>query len=57
MPFGKEVGLSPGQIVLDGDPAPFPLQKFLADVCCGHMVGWIKMPLGTEEGISRGHIV
>jgi len=22
MPLGKEVGLSPGHIVLDGDPAP-----------------------------------
>jgi len=24
MPFGVEVGLSPGDFVLDGDPAPYP---------------------------------
>jgi len=24
MPLGMEVGLSPGNFVLDGDPAPFP---------------------------------
>jgi len=29
MPFGMEVGLSPGDFVLDGDPAPF---KFSAHV-------------------------
>jgi len=23
MPLGKEIGLGPGDIVLDGDPAPF----------------------------------
>ena len=26
-------------------------------VCCGQMVGWIKMPLGVEVGFSPGHIV
>jgi len=26
-------------------------------VCCGQMVGWIKMPLGTEAGLGPGHIV
>jgi len=41
MPLGMEVGLSPGDFVLDGDPAP-PLQKgggdpkFSAHVYCGH---------------------
>jgi len=24
---------------------------------CGQMVGWIKMPLGTEMGLGPGHIV
>jgi len=24
MPLGREVGLGPGDIVLDGDPAPLP---------------------------------
>jgi len=27
MPFGTEIGLGPGNIVLDGDPAPPPPQK------------------------------
>jgi len=27
MPLGKEVDLSPGHIVLDGDPAPLPPTK------------------------------
>ena len=25
--------------------------------CCGQTVGWIKMPLGKEVGLSPGHIV
>ena len=38
-----EIGLGPGHIVLDGDPAPHPPQKghslqFLAYVYCGQMV-------------------
>jgi len=63
MPLGTEVGLGPGNIVLDGDPAP-PTRKggaqhphFLAHVCCGQTVGWTKMPLGTEVGLSPGDIV
>jgi len=50
--LGMEVGLGPGHIVLDEDPAPPPKKKgttphFLAHVCCGQTSGWIKMPLGT----------
>jgi len=26
-------------------------------VCYGQMVGWIKMPLGTEVGLGPGHVV
>jgi len=26
-------------------------------VCCGQTVGWIKMKLGVEVGLSPGHIV
>ena len=26
-------------------------------VHCGHTIGWIKMSLGTEVGLSPGHIV
>jgi len=65
MPFGTEVGLDPGHIVLDWDPAPpsalSPKRgqqpQFSAHVCCGQMAGWIKMPLGTEVGLSPGNIV
>jgi len=30
---------------------------FSAHVCCGQTAGWIKMPLGTEVGLSPGNIV
>jgi len=60
--LGMQVGIGPGHIVLDGDPAP-PLQKgggapkFSAHIYCGQTAGWIKMPLGTEMGLGPGHIV
>jgi len=49
------IGVGPGYIALDGDPAPFPKghsPQFSAHICCGQMAGWIKMPLGTEVGID-----
>jgi len=55
--------LSPGHIVLDGDPhlphghsSPPPTS---VHVYCGQMAGWIKMllPLGTEVGLGPGHVV
>jgi len=49
--------LSPGDFVLDGDPAPPPQKRgrshpphFSAHFCCGHTAGCIKMPLGMEVG-------
>jgi len=61
MPLGMEVGLRPGDFVLDGDPAPFPKRrrspKFSAHVYCGQTAGWIKMPLGTEVGLVLRDIV
>jgi len=55
IPLGTKVGLGPGYIVLDGDPAP-PLPggspQFSAHICCSQTAGWIKMPLG-----GPGHIV
>jgi len=61
MPLGREVGLGPGDIVLDGDPAPPPTEghspQFSARVCCGQTAGWTKMPLGREIGLGPGHIV
>jgi len=52
MKVGMKVGLGPGDIVLDGDPAPPPQKRhspqFSADVCCDKTAGWIKRPLGSE---------
>jgi len=65
MPLRMEVGLSPGDFVLDGDPAPLPKRgaagrspKFSAHVYCDQTAGWIKMVLiGTEIGFSPGDFV
>ena len=67
MPLGIEVGLSPGDFVLDGYPVPLPKKEavlgggapsqFLAHVYCGQTAGWIKMALGTEVGLGPVHIV
>ena len=47
IPLGTEVGLSLGDIVLDGDPAPAPLKRhslqFSANVRCGQTAGWTMM--------------
>ena len=65
--FGTVVGLGPGHIVLDGDPAPFPPQNsvqsplpiFGPSLLC--MAKWldasIKMSLGMEVGLSPGDFV
>jgi len=61
MPLDTKVGLSPGNIVLDVDPAPPPLKghspKFLAYVLCSQTAGWPKMPLDMEVGLSSGDFV
>ena len=61
MPLGMEVGLSPGDFVLDGNPAPSQKRggtpQFSAHVYCGQTAGWIKMPLGTQVGLSPDDIV
>jgi len=65
MKLGLQVGLGPGQIVLDGDrwapSSPFPKRgqspQFSAHVCCGQMTGWIKMKLSMQVVLSPGHIV
>ena len=62
MPLDTEIGLGPGHIVLDGDPAPLPKKggtasQFSAHVCCCEMAGMIKMPLGTKVGLGPGDIV
>ena len=61
MKLGMEVGLDPGNIVLDGDPAPNPKKdtapKYSARVYRGQTAGRIRIPLGTEAGLGLGHIV
>jgi len=56
MKLGLQVGLGPGHIVLDGDPAPSPPTghslQFSAHFCSGQMAAWIKMPLGMEVGLG-----
>jgi len=55
MPLGRELGHGPGVIVLDGDPQKrrHSSPHFLADIYCGQMAGWIKMPLGVEVGLTQ----
>jgi len=61
MKLGMQVGLGPGHIVLDGDPALPPPNghspQFLANVYCGQVAGWIKMALGMKVGLGPGNIV
>ena len=61
MPLGMEVGLSPGDFVLDKDSVPLPktggAPQFSAHVYCGQTVAWIKMPLGTEISVGLRDIV
>ena len=62
MVLGMEIGLIPGDFVLDGDPAPSPKgsrapSKFSAHFYCGQTAGCIKMPLGMEVGLSPGDFV
>jgi len=56
-----EVGLGPGDFVLDDDPAPqkkgTASTQFLAHDYCGKTTGWIKMPLGTEVNVFPGDVV
>ena len=63
MPLGTQVGLSPDNSVLDGDPAPLhkkgaePPPQFLVHFYCGQTAGDIKMPLGMDVGLRPGDFV
>jgi len=62
IPLGTEVGLGPGEIVLDGDPAPLQKRGTAAPILFGSCLlwptaVWIKMPLGTEIGLGPCQIV
>ena len=56
-----QVGLGPGHIVLEGDPAPPPQRgtasQFSAHICCGQMAAWIKMSVGMKLGLGPGDFV
>ena len=54
MSLDMELGLGPGDFVLDGDPAPPPQGGFSAHVYCGQTAGWMKLVLGMEVGLSPG---
>jgi len=57
------VGLGPGHIVLDEDPAALskegakPPPQFATHFYCGQTIGCIKMLLGMEVGLSPGDFV
>ena len=55
MKLAMQVGLGPGRIVLDGDPAS--RLQFSAHICCGQTVGRIKMKLDMQVGLGPGRIV
>ena len=62
MPLGMEVGLSPGDFVLNGDPDPSPKRgrsspQIFGPCFCVKTAGWIKMVLGVEVGLSPGDFV
>jgi len=54
MPLGMEVGLGPGDFVLDGDPAPLPKKGTPPIFGPCQTAICIRIPLGTEVGISLG---
>jgi len=60
IPLGTEVGLGPGDIVLDGDPAA-PAKKegqppIFSPCPCDQPARWTKMSLGREVGLGSGDI-
>jgi len=59
--LGTEVGLGPGHIVLNGDPAHqengHSTPQFSAHVCGSQTAEWIKMPLGRDVDLGPGDIV
>jgi len=59
MSLGMELGLGPGNFVLDGDPVAPPQKgggspKFSAHVYCNLTAGWMKLVLGMVVGLSPG---
>ena len=62
MSLDMEVGLGPGNFVLDGDPVALSPKgggppKFPAHVYCDQTAGWMKLVLGILVGLSPGEFV
>jgi len=61
MSSGTKVGPGPGDIVLDGDPAPLNKEahnpQFWSMSFFGQTAGWIRMPLAMEIVLGPGQIV
>jgi len=61
MKLGTQVGVGPGHIVLDGDPATLPERagapQFSAHICHVQIPAWIRMTLGRELNLSPGDYV
>ena len=61
MPLGMEAELGPGNIVLDGDPAPpnergTAVPHFSAHGYYGQIAGWIRILFGMEVGLGPGDV-
>jgi len=61
MSLGMELGLGPGDFVLDGDPANLHKgggapSQFSAHDYCGQTAGWMKLVLSMEIGLSPGDL-
>jgi len=58
MALDMEMGLGPGHIALDGDPATLPRKgaepppQIFGPFYCGQTAGCIKMPLGMEVDLG-----
>ena len=50
--LGKQVGLGPGHIVLDGNPAPPPPKwhspQFSVHICCSQTAAWINVNMTLQ---------
>jgi len=60
MPLSTEVGLGPGDIELDGDPAPSKKRAqtpIFSTWLLWQTAEWIKIPLDMEVGLSAGDFV
>ena len=61
IPLGTEVGLGPGDIVLNGTQLPprkgAQQPPTFWPMSCGQTAGWIRIPLGTEPGLGPSNIV